>query len=149
MVRIWEYTGKVRRGYFVEGLSGAQFVRTEEFEGVMLALEQPRRDIQWLCAADPMQAWGKILPHPSALREFCGKHHNCAYKCNNCANTVNERFIVPAFFTQLCPLDKHAGLRECKRNKNAYGIKRNERMGIGAEDDQEQGSHDEDEHNAV
>lgn len=62
-LRVWEYTGRVRRGYFIEGLSGAQFVREADFAGTMLALEQPQEQLIWLSAADPAQPWGKYLPH--------------------------------------------------------------------------------------
>lgn len=63
VLRIQEYTGQVRRGYFVEGLSGAQFIRAKDFEGVTMSLLHPRKEMVWLNAADPMQPWGKILPH--------------------------------------------------------------------------------------
>lgn len=62
-LRVWEYTGRVRRGYFIEGLSGIQFIRDKDFTGTMLELEQPGEDILWLSAIDPMQPWGKTLPH--------------------------------------------------------------------------------------
>lgn len=64
ILRIWEYTGKVRRGYFVEGLSGAQFIRKEDYEGVTAALKEPEDSIVWLNAADPAQIWGKLLSAP-------------------------------------------------------------------------------------
>ena len=62
-LRIWEYTGRVRRGYFVEGLSGIQFIREKDYAGSVLALEQPRDQIVWLNAIDPAQPWGKCLQH--------------------------------------------------------------------------------------
>jgi ATP-dependent Lhr-like helicase len=62
-LRIWEYTGRVRRGYFIEGLSGVQFIRDKEFSAVMSALELPKEDIVWLSALDPAQPWGKCLSH--------------------------------------------------------------------------------------
>ena len=62
-LRVWEYTGRVRRGYFIEGLSGIQFIRDKDFIGVMRELEQPRDEIIWLSAVDPAQPWGKALPH--------------------------------------------------------------------------------------
>lgn len=62
-LRIWEYTGRVRRGYFVEGLSGIQFIREKDYAGTMLILEQPREQIVWLNAIDPAQPWGKCLQH--------------------------------------------------------------------------------------
>ncbi len=63
VLRVWEYTGRVRRGYFIEGLSGVQYIREEDYGGTVLALEQPADRIVWLPAADPAQPWGKVLPH--------------------------------------------------------------------------------------
>lgn len=63
VLRIWEFTGQVRRGYFVRGLSGAQFIRKQEYEGIVQALARPEAQIIWLNAADPMQVWGKVLDH--------------------------------------------------------------------------------------
>ncbi|MCL2697956.1 MAG: DEAD/DEAH box helicase [Oscillospiraceae bacterium] len=62
-LRVWEYTGKARRGYFVEGLSGAQFIRDGDFTRVIHALANPRSDIICINAADPLMPWGKCLPH--------------------------------------------------------------------------------------
>ncbi|BAE85563.1 hypothetical protein DSY3774 [Desulfitobacterium hafniense Y51] len=62
-LRIWEYTGRVRRGYFIEGLSGIQFIREKDYAGTMLTLAQSRDQILWLNAGDPAQPWGKSLPH--------------------------------------------------------------------------------------
>jgi ATP-dependent Lhr-like helicase len=67
VLRIWEYTGKVRRGYYVAGMSGAQFVRAQDYDRIVLALkryggqEQEKADVIWLNAADPCQVWGKAL----------------------------------------------------------------------------------------
>lgn len=63
LLRVQEYTGQVRRGYFVKGLSGAQFIRSGDFERVTAALRHPAEDMFWLNAADPAQPWGKLLPH--------------------------------------------------------------------------------------
>jgi ATP-dependent Lhr-like helicase len=65
VLRSMEEAGKVRRGYFVEGLGGAQFawpgvidplrrVREEEHEGDVVALS----------AVDPANPWGWLLPWP-------------------------------------------------------------------------------------
>ena len=62
-LRVWEYTGRVRRGYFIVGLSGVQFIRDKDFAGTMMELEQPRDEILWLSAIDPAQPWGKSLSH--------------------------------------------------------------------------------------
>lgn len=66
-LRVWEYTGRVRRGYFIEGLSGIQFIRDKDFAGTMYALEQSDPEILWLSAIDPAQPWGKVLPHKQDL----------------------------------------------------------------------------------
>lgn len=63
LLRVQEYTGQVRRGYFVRGFSGAQFIRRKDFESVTAALLHPQVETLWLNAADPMQPWGKLLPH--------------------------------------------------------------------------------------
>ena len=62
-LRLWELTGQVRRGYFVEGLGGAQFVKSAEYEKITLALGSERRDITWISAVDPALKWGKTLKH--------------------------------------------------------------------------------------
>ncbi len=62
-LRIWEYTGRVRRGYFIEGLSGIQFIRDKDYAGTMVSLLSPREEVVWLNGADPAQLWGKVLHH--------------------------------------------------------------------------------------
>lgn len=63
VLRIWEYTGQARRGYFVEGLSGAQFIRGKDYPAVTRLLQNPEKRIIWINAADSVQYWGKVLPH--------------------------------------------------------------------------------------
>lgn len=63
VLRVWEYTGRVRRGYFIEGLSGMQYIRDRDFAGAMFEMEQPADEIVWLSAVDPAQPWGKYLAH--------------------------------------------------------------------------------------
>lgn len=67
VLRVWEYTGQARRGYFVEGLSGAQFIRGKDYASIvrMLAnMQQPaKKTLVWVNAADPAQCWGKVLTH--------------------------------------------------------------------------------------
>lgn len=62
-LRVWEYTGRVRRGYFIDGLSGIQFIRDKDFIKTMQELEKPNRELIWLPAIDPFQIWGKCLKH--------------------------------------------------------------------------------------
>lgn len=64
VLRIWEYTGQARRGYFVEGLSGAQFVRGKDYVSVLQALQNPDHSLRWINAADPAQCFGRLTPHP-------------------------------------------------------------------------------------
>ncbi len=63
VLRIWEYTGQARRGYFVQGMSGAQFIRKKDYASVIKTLNMPDKKLIWINAADPAQCWGKILPH--------------------------------------------------------------------------------------
>lgn len=63
LLRVQEYTGQVRRGYFVRGLSGAQFIRSRDFEVVTASLRRAQEEMLWLNAADPVQPWGKLLAH--------------------------------------------------------------------------------------
>ena len=63
VLRIWEYTGQARRGYFVEGMSGAQFIRGKDYASVTRSLQRPEEKLMWINAADPAQCWGKVLPH--------------------------------------------------------------------------------------
>lgn len=69
ILRVWEYTGRVRRGYFIEGLSGAQFIRKDDYEAVTALLQKSDEEPIWLNASDPAQIWGKILKRPKE-REF-------------------------------------------------------------------------------
>lgn len=63
-LRLWEYTGRVRRGYFVEGMSGAQFIRGQEYDAVTAALREPSGGVRWLNGTDPAFMWGKPLNLP-------------------------------------------------------------------------------------
>lgn len=69
-LRIGEYTGQVRRGYFIKGLSGVQFIRKEDFEGVLYTLEHPGEKLIWLPAIDPAQPYGKYLAHRTETAFF-------------------------------------------------------------------------------
>jgi ATP-dependent Lhr-like helicase len=67
-----EDSGKVRRGYFVEGLSGAQFAlagAVDRLRGARID-EIPidgfgRDDVRILAAADPANPFGALLPWPA------------------------------------------------------------------------------------
>lgn len=65
-LRVLEYTGEVRRGYFFEGLSGIQFIRDRELP-LLQSFNLPNEidPIIWLPAIDPAIAYGKSLTHES------------------------------------------------------------------------------------
>lgn len=63
VLRIWEYTGQARRGYFIEGMSGAQFIRGKDYATVTRMLQKQEKTLVWINAADPAQYWGTVLPH--------------------------------------------------------------------------------------
>ena len=94
VLRIWEYTGQARRGYFVEGLSGAQFIRGKDYASVIRMLDrngQPsQREMVWVNAADPAQCWGKVLPHREG-RSFMNIPGNAVACCGGMPVAVMER----------------------------------------------------------
>jgi ATP-dependent Lhr-like helicase len=59
LYKAMELRGQVRRGYFVEGLSGAQFAWPAAVE--MLRADGPRSSVL-VSAMDPACAWGPLLP---------------------------------------------------------------------------------------
>ncbi|MEY6432208.1 DEAD/DEAH box helicase, partial [Thioalkalicoccus limnaeus] len=67
-----EEAGRVRRGYFVEGLSGAQFALPGALERLRAA--RPERedrdalatDVVLLAALDPANPWGAVWPWPAS-----------------------------------------------------------------------------------
>ena len=63
VLRAMEESGKVRRGWFVEGLSGGQFAMPGAVDGLRAARkEQP----MVLSALDPANPWGTLLPWPDS-----------------------------------------------------------------------------------
>ncbi|MGM0554024.1 MAG: DEAD/DEAH box helicase [Pseudomonadota bacterium] len=64
--RVMEDAGKLRRGHFVEGLTGAQFARAGAVDRLR-ALERTTDaapEPQWLASVDPANPWGQLLPWP-------------------------------------------------------------------------------------
>ena len=70
-LRVWEYTGRARRGYFVGGISGIQFVLDSDFAAVTAGLNAHDDDPVWLQANDPAQAWGSALSHEPGRGFLC------------------------------------------------------------------------------
>jgi ATP-dependent Lhr-like helicase len=62
-----ETIGAARRGYFVEGLGGAQFALPGALERLREARHDGERETLVLAAADPAQPYGAALPWPAPL----------------------------------------------------------------------------------
>jgi len=74
-----EETGRVRRGYFVEGLSGAQFALPGALDRLRAArMEEPpvegfgRDSVRVLAATDPANPYGALLPWPRPAADSAG-----------------------------------------------------------------------------
>ena len=70
-LRKLEMAGEVRRGYFVSGLSGAQFVKADDFASVTAALSVESAEYSCMNATDPDQLWGKVLKHTEGREFLC------------------------------------------------------------------------------
>jgi ATP-dependent Lhr-like helicase len=65
VLRALEESGKVRRGYFVDGLGAAQFALPGAVEGLRNVREpDPHAELVTLAAADPAQPYGAALSWP-------------------------------------------------------------------------------------
>ena len=67
VLRAMEEAGRVRRGYFVEGLGGAQFALPGAVDRLRAEREpatESTRAVVLLAAADPAQPYGAMLPWP-------------------------------------------------------------------------------------
>ena len=66
VLRRLEYRGEVRRGYFVQGLAGAQFARAAAVEDLRAAVDAPGDDaIIVMAASDPANPWS-LAPAPGS-----------------------------------------------------------------------------------
>ena len=65
VLKAMEEAGKVRRGYFVEGLSGAQFAFAGAIERLRTYAESaPDSEAHIVAATDPANPYGSLLPWP-------------------------------------------------------------------------------------
>jgi ATP-dependent Lhr-like helicase len=74
-----EESGRLRRGHFVQGLSGAQFA----FAGVVDRLRDERErsspaEVTLLAATDPASPYGATLPWPAPQRNAAGSARRAA-----------------------------------------------------------------------
>ena len=65
-LKAMEETGRVRRGYFVEGLSGVQYARPGAVEVLRRETESDVTPVRTLAALDPANPYGALLPWPAA-----------------------------------------------------------------------------------
>lgn len=63
-LRAMEESGRLRRGYFIEGLSGVQYARPIALE--RLRPRDEEQGVQILAAVDPANPYGTLLPWPEA-----------------------------------------------------------------------------------
>lgn len=63
-----EWKGQVRQGYFIAGLTGAQFARPEAVERLRQARDRASEPPRLLSAADPANPYGSVLPWPDGVR---------------------------------------------------------------------------------
>lgn len=70
-LRRMEYTAQARRGCYISALSGAQFLRSEDFERVCAFFAEPAGEYGCLSATDPDQLWGRVLPHMPDRQFLC------------------------------------------------------------------------------
>ena len=71
LLRVWEYTGRARRGYFISGLPGIQFILEKDYGAVQAGLNAEGEGMLWLHANDPTQPWGNALPHGEGRGFLC------------------------------------------------------------------------------
>jgi len=65
VLKAMEETGRVRRGYFVEGLSATQFAYPGAVERLRGSRSENAADeVRSLAAVDPANPWGSLLPWP-------------------------------------------------------------------------------------
>jgi ATP-dependent Lhr-like helicase len=69
VLRTMEEAGKVRRGYFVDGLGGSQFALPGAVDRLR-ACREPDGGIVALSAIDPANPYGAVLPWPEADARF-------------------------------------------------------------------------------
>ncbi len=60
-----EYGGAILRGYFIQGISGIQFMLPKAYQSL-----EASGGLQVINACDPAQVYGKILPHSESLLPF-------------------------------------------------------------------------------
>jgi ATP-dependent Lhr-like helicase len=83
-LRAWEYTGQARRGYFIEGMTGAQFIHERDFNGAVLAFETLDDNNAPYETGDA-----------STINEPASTINEPATAINKPASAINEPSIIP------------------------------------------------------
>ncbi|MFN2462698.1 MAG: DEAD/DEAH box helicase, partial [Candidatus Dormibacteria bacterium] len=65
VLRAMEESGRIRRGYFIEGLGGSQFALPGAVDRLRAARQEPQRAVA-LAASDPANPFGVTLPWPAS-----------------------------------------------------------------------------------
>jgi ATP-dependent Lhr-like helicase len=69
VLKSMEEAGRIRRGYFVEGLSGAQFALAGAVDRLRATPPDGGDEALVVAAIDPANPWGSLLPWPGGERE--------------------------------------------------------------------------------
>ncbi|MES1204664.1 MAG: hypothetical protein ABUS79_01885, partial [Pseudomonadota bacterium] len=73
VLRAMEDAGRIRRGFFVDGLTGAQYAQAGAVDRLRAARDpQPGDDVLTLAAVDPANPYGALLPWPPEGRDENG-----------------------------------------------------------------------------
>ncbi len=93
VLKAMEESGRCRRGYFVEGLGGAQFALPGAVDRMRGMGEDPRDPLTLvLAASDPANAYGAALPWPERDAERAG--HRPGRKAGASVVLVDGRLVV-------------------------------------------------------
>ena len=90
--REMEETGRVRRGYFVDGLGGAQFTLPGVVDRLRAAAAKESNEVIVLATADPANPYGWLVPWPTSPGDATARRATGA--------TVILRNGVPVFFVE-------------------------------------------------
>ncbi len=86
-LKLREYAGKVVRGYFIQGISGIQFMLPEAYQ----RLGSPA-GMQVINACDPAQAFGKVLSHSASALPFANLPGTVIVTDSGMPSVVFERY---------------------------------------------------------
>lgn len=120
VLRVWEYVGRVRRGYFVSGMSGAQFIRQEDYLAVTAALASPGEELIWLNATDPACVWGKALSCPAEKRFPATPSTAVALRQGSIAAILEKKGKVLRVFEESCLRDVIVELAAAFRGRRLF-----------------------------